>query len=158
MNQSQYALKTKIGTLYLVASENGLRSLLFYQQKIPMVTTLNSQSKIEKHLKAAVAQVEQYLLGKRKTFDLKLDLAGTKFQQQVWNELVKIPFGQTLSYKDVAEKINNPKAVRAVGTANGRNPICIVVPCHRVIAANGTLGGYVAGLKVKKQLLDLENS
>lgn len=156
MTQSQYELKTKIGTLYLVASEKGLQSLLFYQQKIPMVTTLNAANKIEKHLKSAVVQLEEYFSGKRKQFDLKLDILGTPFQQQVWNELAKIPFGETLSYKNLAEKIKNPKAVRAVGTANGRNPICIIVPCHRVIAANGTLGGYTAGLTVKKQLLDLE--
>ena len=156
MMQSQYALNTKIGTLYLVASEEGLQSVLFKKQNIPLVPDLNPKNKTVENLKKAALQIEEYLSGKRKKFDLNLHLVGTPFQKKVWKELSKIPFGETLSYRELAQKIENPKAFRAVGTANGKNPLCIIVPCHRVIAANGTLGGYVGGLSLKKQLLDLE--
>ncbi len=157
MNQAQYVLNTMIGTIYLVASEKGLKSVLFSKQSVPILAKLSLSNEVENNLSIAATQLEEYLKGKRKIFELKLDVQGTPFQRQVWNELANIPFGKTLSYKDIAKNIDNPKAVRAVGTANGRNPICIIVPCHRVIAANGTLGGYIAGLSVKKKLLDLES-
>lgn len=157
MNQAQYVLNTMIGTIYLVASEKGLKSVLFSKQSVPILAKLSLSNEVENNLSIAATQLEEYLKGKRKIFELKLDVEGTPFQRQVWNELANIPFGKTLSYKDIAKNIDNPKAVRAVGTANGRNPICIIVPCHRVIAANGTLGGYIAGLSVKKKLLDLES-
>ena len=157
MNQAQYALNTKIGTLYLVASEKGLQSVLFHKQPYPLISRLNLSNKVDCNLDAAATQLQEYLDGKREKFNLKLDINGTEFQQQVWKALSEIPFGKTLSYKDIAHKIRNPKAVRAVGTANGRNPLCIIVPCHRVIAANGTLGGYTAGLNIKKKLLTLES-
>ena len=87
---------------------------------------------------------------------MALDLEGTTFQKKVWAQLSKIPYGQTCSYKDIAKGIQNEKAVRAVGSANGKNPACIIVPCHRVIAHNGSLGGYSGGLKMKKTLLEIE--
>ncbi len=158
MDLAQYALNTEIGTVYLVASKKGLKSVLFCKQSVPMLSKLGLSNEVEKNLSIAATQLEEYLRGKRKNFELKLDVEGTPFQRLVWKELAKIPFGKTLSYKDVAKGIANPKAVRAVGTANGRNPLCIIVPCHRVIAANGTLGGYIAGLGVKKKLLDLESA
>lgn len=158
MDLAQYALNTEIGTVYLVASKKGLKSVLFCKQSVPMLSKLGLSNEVEKNLSIAATQLEEYLKGKRKNFELKLDVEGTPFQRLVWKELAKIPFGKTLSYKDVAKGIANPKAVRAVGTANGRNPLCIIVPCHRVIAANGTLGGYIAGLGVKKKLLDLESA
>src|SRR5438445_11189765 len=89
-------------------------------------------------------------------FEVTLDIVGTPFQMQVWEQLRKIPYGVTYSYSDIASKIKNPKAVRAVGTANGRNPLSLIVPCHRVIAADGKLGGYAGGLSIKTQLLELE--
>lgn len=158
MNLAQWKIESLIGPLYIVASEKGLKGIHFKKQKVTIPTSL-SESKIEvKNLKQAVRQITEYFDKKRKQFDLPLDIEGTAFQKKVWNQLSKIPYGKTVSYKDVAVKIKNEKAVRAVGTANGRNPICIVVPCHRVIAADGTLGGYTGGLHIKTKLLALENT
>ena len=109
-------------------------------------------------IKEAFAQLSEYFSGKRKTFNLPLLLKGTNFQKQVWQALLKIPFGETRSYKQIAEAIGNPKAVRAVGMANNKNPLLIVVPCHRVIGANGKLVGYAVGLDKKEYLLRLERS
>lgn len=103
-----------------------------------------------------IRQLQEYFQGSRREFDLPLAPDGTEFQQQVWAELRRIPFGETISYGELARRINNPKAVRAVGLANGRNPISIVIPCHRVIGANGKLTGYGGGLERKKRLLELE--
>ena len=106
----------------------------------------------------AFRQLSEYFSGKRKEFHLPLLLKGTDFQKQVWNALLKIPFGETRSYKQIAEAIGNPKAIRAVGRANNKNPLLIVVPCHRVIGANGKLVGYAVGLDKKEFLLKLEKS
>ncbi len=103
-----------------------------------------------------IQQLEQYFAARLTRFDVTLDLQGTPFQQTVWNGLMGIPYGQTVSYGELAQRINNPKAVRAVGLANGRNPVSIIVPCHRVIGANGSLTGYGGGLERKKCLLALE--
>ncbi|GHU08321.1 methylated-DNA--protein-cysteine methyltransferase [Alphaproteobacteria bacterium] len=101
-------------------------------------------------------EVHEYLAGKRKVFDAKPEPVGTEFQKAVWAEMSKIPYGQTRTYTEIAVAIGRPKAVRAVGTACGKNPFPIIIPCHRVVAKNG-LGGYLYGLEMKKQLLDLEN-
>ena len=101
-------------------------------------------------------ELEEYFEGKRKSFDIPVKLIGTEFQKKVWNELLKIPYGKKASYKDIAIRIGNPKACRAVGMANHNNPILIIVPCHRVINGNGQLGGYALGLDIKKKLLELE--
>jgi O-6-methylguanine DNA methyltransferase len=106
----------------------------------------------------AIRQVVEYLEGKRNDFDLRLDLRGTPFQRAVWNALLEIPYGVTRSYADVARAVRNPNAVRAVGSANGANPVPLVVPCHRVIAAHGKLGGYGGGLELKRRLLAMEQS
>ncbi len=106
----------------------------------------------------AIRQVLEYLEGKRSDFDLPLDLRGTTFQCTVWKALCEIPYGATRSYADVARAVRNPNAVRAVGTANGANPIPLVVPCHRVIASGGKLGGYGGGLDLKRRLLAMEQS
>ena len=103
-------------------------------------------------------QLEEYFAGKRTSFDLPIDFNGTEFQRLVWQKLQAISQGETTTYARVAEEIGKPKAVRAVGTAIGKNPLCIVVPCHRVLASNGSLGGYVAGLDRKQQLLTLEGA
>ena len=108
--------------------------------------------------RAAIEQVCEYLEGKRRDFELHLDLRGTDFQLAVWDELCRIPFGATLSYQDVARAIGRPQAVRAVGTANGSNPIPLVVPCHRVVATGGKLGGYGGGLELKRRLLAMERA
>ena len=107
-------------------------------------------------LKEAVEQLEEYLSGERESFDLPLNPKGTEFQKKVWNVLKTIPYGETRSYKQVAEAVGKPAAARAVGMANNRNPIMIVVPCHRVIGANGDLVGYGGGLDLKARLLKLE--
>ena len=108
--------------------------------------------------KSAIHQLNEYFNGIRKSFDLPLEMNGTEFQKKVWNALCDIPYGETRSYKDIAEKIGNPKAVRAVGGANNKNKLMIVVPCHRVIGADGSLTGYAGGLDVKKILLELEQT
>ncbi|MCL1949553.1 MAG: methylated-DNA--[protein]-cysteine S-methyltransferase [Turicibacter sp.] len=107
-------------------------------------------------IKEAHSQLLEFLRGKRQAFDLPLDAKGTPFQMQVWDKLGEIPYGQTRSYQDIANAINNPKAVRAVGMANNKNPISIFIPCHRVIGSNGKLVGYGGGLPLKERLLDLE--
>lgn len=107
-------------------------------------------------IKRAHSQIEEYLLGNRKSFDIPISPKGTDFQKSVWQELLKIGYGKTCCYKDIAVNIGNPKACRAVGSANGKNPIIIVIPCHRVIASGGKLGGYSCGIDIKKRLLKLE--
>ena len=108
--------------------------------------------------KEVLSQLKRYLKGDLKRFDCKLDLKGTPFERKVWSALAKIPYGQTRSYKEIAQAIGHPKAFRAVGNANGQNSIPLIIPCHRVIESNGGLGGFGHGLKVKKQLLDLERA
>ena len=111
----------------------------------------------EEHLlKKAKKEVLEYFRGERREFDLPVSLNGTPFQESVWNALQQIPSGKTVSYTDLAEMIGKPKAVRAVGSAIGRNPVCIIVPCHRVLASDGTFGGYVAGVQCKEHLLQIE--
>ena len=110
----------------------------------------------EKNCADTISQVRQYLAGERKEFDLSLEFEGTDFQKQVWSELVRIPYGHTMSYGELAKKIGRPSSSRAVGAANGANLIAIVVPCHRVIGANGKLTGYAFGVDAKERLLSLE--
>lgn len=102
-------------------------------------------------------QLEEYFSGERKQFDIPLHFSGSEFQLQTWQSLLKIPFGKTFSYGEQAKTLNRPDAVRAVGTANGKNKICIIVPCHRVIGKNGSLTGFSGGIEIKKQLLRLES-
>jgi methylated-DNA-[protein]-cysteine S-methyltransferase len=158
MSLLQHLYESKIGSLYLVATEKGLKSLFWDPQPIPMVDLTKDSSAPAQILSQTVLQLDQYFAGERNTFDLAMDLDGTAFQKQVWKELLKIPFGKTVSYSDIAKNINNEKAVRAVGSANGKNPLCIIIPCHRVIASDGTLGGYSGGLENKKALLSFEKS
>lgn len=103
-----------------------------------------------------VLQLEQYFAGERTAFDVDVELVGTPFQRRVWSALREIPYGETISYGELARRIEQPSAVRAVGLANGRNPVSVIVPCHRVIGANGTLTGYGGGVERKRLLLDLE--
>jgi methylated-DNA-[protein]-cysteine S-methyltransferase len=155
MERRQLKIKTSLGELYFVASLKGLQMLSWTEEKeIPYFKKGDEES--FGILKTAALQLQEYIKGERKRFDLKLDLIGTDFQLRVWKELMKIPYGKTYSYKDLATKLNDPNACRAVGTANGKNPICIIIPCHRVINANGKLGGYSGGLEHKIDLLKLE--
>jgi methylated-DNA-[protein]-cysteine S-methyltransferase len=133
-----------------------LQGVFWEKQAIPMVSGLARNQPARVLLARAAAQIREYLLGRRQQFDLPLDLHGTAFQRKVWSELARIPYGKTLSYSQLARRIGKPKAVRAVGTAVGKNPICLVIPCHRVVAVNG-LGGFSGGLARKQQLLKLED-
>lgn len=153
MTLVQRKFQTKVGPMYLVASEIGLRGLLWKEQNVPYS---KGTSAMENILDQTQVQISEYLEGTRKTFSVTLDVEGTEFQKRVWAELAKIPYGKTLSYKDIATALNDANACRAVGTANGRNPVSIIVPCHRVIAASGKLAGYAGGIDVKKMLLEIE--
>jgi len=138
----------------IITEENNAITGVFFSEKNP-----SGYIKAETPLiKKAASQIEEYLNGKRKKFSLPLAMHGTEFQMDVWRALQSIPYGETRSYKDIAELINRPKAVRAVGMANHRNPISIIVPCHRVIGHDGSLTGYGGGLPVKKFLLELERA
>jgi methylated-DNA-[protein]-cysteine S-methyltransferase len=152
--RNQLVVASPVGKLRLIASDKGLVAI-----DVRNVKTSNDQVKnaaAQKILSATKKQLEQYFAGKRTAFDIPLDLEGTDFQQLAWRALCRIPFGKTISYGDQAKNIKKPKAFRAVGSANGKNPIPIIVPCHRVVASDGSLGGYSLGLKMKKQLLALE--
>lgn len=158
MAKSQWIMKTDLKTLFLVADEKALYGVFLTQQKVPLLKNLDGKGADVKILKQTVRQLKEYFAGQRKDFDLPLAAEGTEFQKEVWKQLSQIPYGKTYSYKDIAKKVRKEKAFRAVGTANGKNPHCIIVPCHRVIAADGTLGGYGGGLKMKIKLLELENA
>lgn len=153
MNKIQRKINTKIGAIYLIVSDDYLYGIFWNDQKI---TEKDPSLKSQKILDKAEKQVSEYLSGKRKTFDLPLKLEGTDFQKKVWAELAKIPYGETRSYKEIAIALKNINACRAVGTANGKNPISLIIPCHRVINEGGKLGGYAGGLDIKEFLLSLE--
>jgi methylated-DNA-[protein]-cysteine S-methyltransferase len=155
-----YASKTiasPIGALTLVASDAGLVAIL-WENDDPDRVRLGPLSEQPDHpvLRATEAQLGDYFAGRRSAFDLPLDPHGTDFQKSVWTQLLAIPFGETRSYADIARAIGRPTASRAVGAANGRNPISIVTPCHRVIGANGALTGFAGGIETKRKLLALE--
>lgn len=153
--------KTPIGILTLESDGKSLTRILFPQQKIkPNGDVQRLKDCPDNHpvFVAACRQLDEYFAGKRQTFDLPLDPAGTDFQKQVWRKLIKIPYGSTTSYGELAKALGKPTASRAVGAANGRNPLPIVVPCHRVIGSTGKLTGFAGGLKVKKELLTLEGA
>lgn len=143
-------VKTPIGFAKLVGDESGLTS-------ITVIDTEAQEDIIPESLEDAVYQINEYFEGSRKTFDLKLNPEGTAFQKKVWNALLEIPFGTTTSYLELSKKLGDPKAIRAVAAANGKNPLWIVVPCHRVIGSNGDLTGYAGGLHRKKWLLEHES-
>lgn len=138
-------------SLYLVATETHLINIQFTQPQKALLQTTEL-------LSMATIQLDEYFQGKRTVFSLPFKLTGTPFQLAVWKELQNIPYGKTTSYKEIAQKINKPKAYRAVGMANNKNPLPIIIPCHRVIGSNGKLIGYAGGLKLKNYLLELEKS
>jgi methylated-DNA-[protein]-cysteine S-methyltransferase len=148
-------MKSPLGLLTLVGNGKALTAIRIAEKPVADKTQLEAGAK-DAVLSKAKQQLERYFAGKLSKFDVPMEPQGTPFQKRVWKALSKIPFGKTASYKDVAVMIGNPKACRAVGTANGRNPLCIVVPCHRVISNDGSLGGYTGGLSKKRYLLSLE--
>lgn len=123
---------------------------------IRIVAKINEEDVHSEISDTAYEQICEYIAGRRKSFDLPYELYGTEFQKRVWTELCRIPYGETRTYKQIAEAVGNPESSRAVGSANGKNPIMIIVPCHRVIGTNGNLTGYAGGLELKKALLDIE--
>ena len=139
-------------TFGVVASDAGIRAI-----ELRAATELpGRECQSNPRLRLAIEQLKAYFAGELRDFDLPLDMQGTGFQKRVWAELLNIPYGETCSYRDIAGLLGTPKAVRAVGAANGRNPVPIMVPCHRVIGAGGSLTGYGGGLPLKRFLLDLE--
>jgi len=141
--------------LRIVASNSGIRAVDFHLS-YPVADATRNDANL--FLQDAVRQLRAYFDGALRIFDLPLDMQGTPFQKQVWHELERIPYGETRSYMQIAVAVGAPKAVRAVGAANGANPIPIVVPCHRVIGTSGKLTGYGGGLPLKKRLLELEGA
>lgn len=150
-------MDSPVGVLKLVAHDSALVAVLWENEKLNRVRLAELiENKQHPILLKTQKQLNEYFEGQRKVFDLPLDFDGTEFQEKVWQALLSIPFGKTRSYKDIAEQIGNVKAVRAVGAANGKNPISIIAPCHRVVGANGKLVGFAGGLENKNVLLKLE--
>ncbi|MFC5740992.1 methylated-DNA--[protein]-cysteine S-methyltransferase [Dyella tabacisoli] len=145
-----------IGRLRLVADRHGLREVWFEKNRYPKAAS-STWIQAREPLEFARRQLEEYFAGERQVFDLPLHPLGTPFQTQVWQELGRIPYGVTISYAELARRISQPLAVRAVGAANGRNPLPIVLPCHRVIGSNGSLTGFGGGLPTKQWLLSMED-
>ena len=150
-------IDSPVGVLKLVANDISLIAVL-WENETPNRVRLAELIENKQHpiLLETQKQLSEYFEGQRKIFDLPLNFEGTEFQQKVWQALLTIPFGETRSYKDIAEQIGNVKAVRAVGAANGKNPISIIAPCHRVVGANGKLVGFAGGLENKDLLLKIE--
>jgi methylated-DNA-[protein]-cysteine S-methyltransferase len=150
-------INSPVGKLTLVASDKGLVAVLWENDK-PGRVRLGDLTEQDNHfiLIQAERQLGEYFTGKRKNFSIPLDMRGTQFQKSVWDALLAIPFGETRTYGQLAEQLGNPQAMRAVGAANGRNPISIIVPCHRVIGSSGKLTGFAGGLEAKERLLNME--
>lgn len=153
-------IKTPLGTARITGDENGIAEISILSED-NLGATLEQGKQISKKipsvLKEAVAQLKDYFEGKRTDFNFSMNPTGTAFQQKVWQELRNIPFGKTVSYMDITKKLGDVKAIRAVASANGKNPLWIAIPCHRVIGTDGSLTGYAGGLWRKKWLLEHEN-
>ncbi len=146
----QAHIKTPLGITLIEGDENGIAKIWVLNEDVPVT------KKIPGVLKAAAQQLTEYFYGKRNNFDFLLNPQGTDFQKKVWNALLEIPFGETTSYQALSVKLGDVKAIRAVASANGKNPLWVVVPCHRVIGSDGSLTGYAGGLWRKKWLLEHE--
>jgi methylated-DNA-[protein]-cysteine S-methyltransferase len=143
----------------VLVSSKGIKKIFLNPTKT--ISALSSATKLrsdDPYLFGVFNQLKEYFAGTRKEFEIPLDVEGTEFQKKVWQELQKIPYGKTISYKTLSEKLGDVKSIRAVGKANGQNPIAIVIPCHRVIGADGSLIGYAGGLALKEKLLHLEGA
>jgi methylated-DNA-[protein]-cysteine S-methyltransferase len=152
-----HIVESPIGPILLAGDEEGLKYVNFMKSK-KKIEVPDSWQENEDFFRAISEQLEAYFSGQLKSFDVKMAPKGTEFQKSVWKALKEIPYGETRTYGEVAKSIGNPKASRAVGLANNRNPIAIIVPCHRVIGADGKLTGYASGLDIKEFLLKLEGS
>jgi len=151
--RKKYYFESQFGLFSIVCDDNFLYRLDKIKEQ-----TFKSEYEDNKISKLVKLQLNEYFSKKRKEFSIPLKMEGTIFQKEVWKALIEIPYGQTCSYQDIAIKLNKPKACRAVGGANNKNPIIIIVPCHRVIGKNGSLTGYGGGLDLKEKLLDLERN
>ena len=149
-------IDSPVGPITLVASETALVSLTWGKALAKLEFSECKNEHKHSIIKTAEIQLEEYFTGGRTTFDIPLDPKGTEFQKRVWEELSKIPYGQTITYGEQAKRLGRPKSARAVGAANGKNPIGIVIPCHRVIGASGSLTGFAGGIETKRQLLAIE--
>jgi O-6-methylguanine DNA methyltransferase len=147
-----------VGPLFLAASAKGLVRLEFQHQRLKINPRTTELRESKSALAPYVQELNDYFAGDRREFSLPLDLRGTEFQLACWRALLEIPYGETRSYLDIARAIGHPQACRAVGMSNNRNPVAIIVPCHRVIASSGSLCGYGGGLDLKRRLLDLEQA
>ena len=158
MSLAYKMIDSPVGKLKLIASDKGLAAIL-WEKDSPRRVRLGDLVADEQHpiLMETQRQLGEYFAGKRKSFSVALDMRGTRFQRDVWEALLAIPFGETRSYGQLAKQLGNPRATRAVGAANGRNPVSILVPCHRVIGSSGKLTGFAGGLEVKAHLLALED-
>ena len=150
-NQTAY-YKTPIGTAKIVGDENGISAVTVIDDD------LETSIEIPKILQDCVQQLTEYFNGSRSKFDLKLNPQGTDFQKKVWKELLNVPFGKTRTYLEQTKQLGDVKAIRAVASANGKNPIWIIIPCHRIIGSDGSLTGYAGGIRRKKWLLEHENT
>jgi len=158
MKYNYTVMKSSVGEITLVADNVSLRAIYWLNQKPDRVKFPDLENNDSNHvLKLAVKQLKAYFSGTRREFDIPLRPVGTVFQEEVWLALRSISYGETVSYSDIAKQIGRPKAVRAVGAAIGKNPLSIMIPCHRVIGANGKLIGFAGGLITKEFLLNLEN-
>ncbi len=157
MSLAYKKINSPVGKLTLVASDNGLVAVLWENDR-PTRVRLPELVEKKSHsvLLEAERQLNEYFARKRRSFSVPLDMRGTHFQRSVWETLLAIPFGETRTYGQLAKQLGNPQAARAVGAANGRNPISIIVPCHRVIGSSGRLTGFAGGLEAKERLLNLE--
>jgi methylated-DNA-[protein]-cysteine S-methyltransferase len=157
MTLSYKTIDSPVGKLKLVASDKGLVAVLWDKEK-PNRVRLGDVEKSQTHpvLIKAERQISEYFARKRRTFSVPIDVRGTSFQKQVWDALLAIPFGETRTYGDIARRLGKSQAARAVGAASGRNPISIIVPCHRVVGSSGKLTGFAGGLDAKTRLLELE--
>jgi len=149
-------LDSPVGALSLVATDHALIALVWRRESHAAAFEHAVESPTHALLRETARQLREYFAGSRQTFDVPLEFRGTEFQRRAWSALLTIPYGETRSYRQMAEQIGNPAAVRAVGAANGRNPISIIAPCHRVIGMNGDLTGFGGGLDAKAHLLSLE--
>lgn len=156
MTRKYLSMESPLGLLYIAATEKGLSSVSWSEPVDGEKYGLSDSDAVAEILHRAAGELKDYFAGNLTRFTVPLDLVGTEFQKSVWASLLSIPYGETVSYRDIAVKLGNPRAIRAVGTANGRNPVPIIVPCHRVINANGQLGGYSGGLDKKTLMLQLE--
>jgi len=155
--EAQRLLRTPVGVLRVTASDEGVTAI-DRVSRASAAPRAKASARATRNVDTAVRQLREYFAGTRRNFTVPLHLAGTPFQQRAWLEMQKIPYGSTISYAQQAARMKKPRAVRAVGSANGANPIPIIVPCHRVVASNGGLGGYALGLAMKRRLLAIERA